>query len=522
MVTRIRGYVYSEERGVALVVVLLFAVLLMMLVATMLAVGGTQVSISGTQRNSAQALEHAQAGVEEGIRRVEANRSYSNPDPWGSSVDPTGVQVRIVPRRAGPNGQIIEIQADATVGVARRRLSVLALAVSKLIPPKIMYGHNFSQQGNAADVGSGDVYAQTYIEFVQVPDAAGQYSYSGWGIRKKAPLDGYRDAPCYTHAQCVSLNPSKPDAARWYPGQRRSVYESLPLNSDITGSTDTRVPQAVLNYTCPAGPPPAQAVQTILSNGPGYTALDQRADMVPGPANAAATGGTALYGCTADNLPYTWVREEFSAPQEFVAPWNPSCTTAMCTVAMWFQVISFERWFNTYWTFNEPTLEFQKANGLDTDPARGAIPPFPPFGVLEGNPDTTVVGGGTINNGSGINMGTCANPNSCSSPSSDRQTVLLDCVPSGSCTYTVNGTLDGHGVLLVDGDLVVNGTFNYWGTVVVNGNLTLGAGNVTVYGGIVAKSTAWLTGSIRVYAGTNVSNLLIGPATVTARSWRER
>ena len=78
MVKRIRGFIVAEQRGVALVVVMLFAVLLMMLVATMLTVGGTQVSISGTQRNSAQALEHAQAGGEEGIRRGEANRAYAH------------------------------------------------------------------------------------------------------------------------------------------------------------------------------------------------------------------------------------------------------------------------------------------------------------------------------------------------------------------------------------------------------------------------------------------------------------
>jgi len=520
MVNRIRNLINSDQRGVALVVVLLFAVLLMMLVATMLAVGGTQVSISGTQRDSARALERAQAGVEEGIRRVEANRAYSNP--FGGSVDPTSVQVEVVPRRVGPNGQIIEIQGAATVGVARRRLSVLALAVSKLIPPKIMYGHNFSQQGNAAEVGSGDVYAQTYVEFVIVPDQPDQFTYSGWGIRKKAPFGPYSNTPCYTHAECMAANP--PDADRWYPGQRRTAYEDIAFNLVIPASTDTRVPKTVLNFACPGGPVPAG---TIGLNGPGFQAGDRRGDLNPADPLQAAIAAVPLYGCTPDGLPYTWVREVFYATQEFVAPWDPACTTATCEVKMWFQAISFERWFNSYWVFDEPSLEFDKAPALAADPSRGAIPPFPPFAVLEGNPDTTQVGGGTINDSSGINFGTCVEgsdgvPNNCDSLTSDPQTVLLDCAPPGSCTYTVNGTLDGHGLLLIDGDLVVNGTFNYWGTVIVNGNLTLGAGNVTVYGGIVAKSTAWLTGNITVYAGTSVSNVLVGPATVTVRSWRER
>lgn len=521
MVNRIREFLTSDQRGVALVVVLLFAVLLMMLVATMLAVGGTQVSISGTQRDSARALEHAQAGLEEGIRRVEANRFYNGP--FNGSVNPTDVTVTVEPRLVGPNGRIIEIQSTAQVGVARRRLSALALAVSKLIPPKIMYGHNFSQQGNAADVGTGDIYAQTYIELVQVPDQANQYSYSGWGIRKKAPLAGYSAQPCYTPAQCVALNPTKPDAARWHPGQRRTGYDAQPFNQAITGSTDTRSPGANLNFPCPGGAPAG----TIGANGPGFQAGDQRGDLVPGAANAAATPGTALYGCEGDGFPYTWVREVFSAPQEFVAPWDPSCSTATCQVRMWFKVVSFERWFNAYWTFNEAALEFTKNAALAADPTRGAVPPFPPFAVLEGNPDTTVVGGGTINDSSSINFGTCVEgpngiPNDCDGAASDPQTILLDCDPPGSCTYTINGNLDGHGLLLLDGDLVVNGTFTYRGTIIVNGNLTLGAGTVTVYGGIVAKSTAWLTGNITVNAGTNVSNVLIGPATVTVRSWRER
>jgi hypothetical protein len=68
----------------------------------------------------------------------------------------------------------------------------------------------------------------------------------------------------------------------------------------------------------------------------------------------------------------------------------------------------------------------------------------------------------------------------------------------------------------------VNGTFDFWGTVVVNGSLTLGSGDVNIYGGLVANSTAYLTGSIDVFAGGDVSNVITGGATVTTRTWWER
>jgi len=85
----------SGERGAALLIVLAFMVLLLILISTMLAVGSNEAVISGLQRDGVQALEHAQAGLEEAVRRIEAGRPYSAP--FTGSVAP-GVQVQVVTR----------------------------------------------------------------------------------------------------------------------------------------------------------------------------------------------------------------------------------------------------------------------------------------------------------------------------------------------------------------------------------------------------------------------------------------
>jgi hypothetical protein len=530
----------QEERGAALITVLAFMVILLILVSTMLAVGSNEAVISGLQRDSVEALEHAQAGLEEAVRRIEAGRPYSQP--FDASIAP-GVQVHVVTRDAGPSGAFVEIRSDATVGRARRRLSTLALAVPDFTPPNIMFGYNFAEGGNAAEVATGDVYSQTYIEFVQVPNLPPpdeQYTYSGWAIIKRNPASGYTtNDPCYTHANCMAEQAPAP-ADRWYAGHRRTAYGGVPINQAFPNAApDARLLDTVLNFSCS---PPAVPIATVGANGPGYNAalplLEWRADRVVDAAPPGAqvmSAAEPLYGCTSVpgedsvSLPYTWVRENVVVNADLVpAAYHAALSCAgTCTVHLWFKTILFEAWFDQYWDYNESELNWEKDADLVANPHYGAVPPFPPFAAIEQNFDERRSGGGTINAADGIDFGQCVEgsdgiANNCDSPDSRPRIVLLDCVPSGSCTYTVNGNLNGHGLLLVDGNVVFNGTFDFWGTIIVNGNATVGSGNVTVYGGLVARSAAFITGNITINAGGMVANVIVGPATVTRRSWWER
>lgn len=539
----------SGDRGAALLTVLAFMVILLILISTMLAVASNEAVISGLQRDGVQALERAHAGLEEAVRRVEAGRPYSQPFKAsidrGVSITPS-VQVQVVTRDAGPAGAFLELRSDATVGRARRRLSMLVLAVPDVTPPNIMFGYNFAEGGNAAEVGTGDVYSQTYIEFVQVPNLPPpdeQYTYSGWAIIKRNPAAGYTvDDPCYTNANCMAEQGPAP-ADRWFAGHRRTTYADVPFNEAFPGALpDLRLPGTVLTFSCgsiPAG--------TVGADGPGYDSgaplLEWRADMVVDPVPPGAQvigGGTALYGCTTAGtedstpLPYTWVREVVNVSEDFVpAAYRAAlgCAGGRCNVRLWFKTLLIDTWFSQYWQYNEAELNWEKNAALVANPRYGAVPPFPPFAALDQNFDERVTGGGTINDSSGIDFGECIEdtsptgdglPNTCDSPDSRPRVVLLDCVPSGSCDYIVNGNLTGHGLLLVDGDVVFNGTLNYRGTIIVNGNATVGSGNVTIYGGLVARSAAFITGSIKVNAGGMVANVLVGSATVTRRSWWER
>jgi hypothetical protein len=161
----------------------------------------------------------------------------------------------------------------------------------------------------------------------------------------------------------------------------------------------------------------------------------------------------------------------------------------------------------------------------------GAIPPFPDIDSVNQNFECKKAGPGTLNttpincdepSGVTSDIGckmpemvaepACAPPNDYTRPVS----VVLD----GS--WTINGTLKGHGTIVVNGDLTVNGDFEYWGTIIVNGTMTLGAGSATVHGGLVADQTLKISGNINVDGGGTVGMVPTGRSVVIGRGWWER
>ena len=78
-------------------------------------------------------------------------------------------------------------------------------------------------------------------------------------------------------------------------------------------------------------------------------------------------------------------------------------------------------------------------------------------------------------------------------------------------SLTVNG-VQGQGILLVDGDLMVNGSFNFYGIVIIQGDLKTAGGGTSdahFWGGVMAKNADLSTQSLSGHATLNFSSCSI-------------
>lgn len=536
----------NNQEGAALVTVLLFMTLTFILITSMLSVTGNEIVIAGIQRDSARALELAQAGIEEAKMRIAEGRPFMTRPNWTSSidyndaVDPSTVRVKVIRNFVGTNSAYLEIQSDATVGRARRRLSALVLQRMISFPPNITFAASVIEQGSASII-CGDAYARTFIQYKDYPTQAPgcteppAITYAGWRVSKVAPG---AVGPCYSAAGCAPLNPGNTD--RWYPAQRRSEPVTTTDGRDIDSWKDS----------CPAGggpPLPATQINGILASAP----CDTDAACTTGGFNTAHN----LYGFDEDDpdgagpaipqavipgilpcgFPYKLISQSFEGEDGIFR-------------TRLFKTIVFEHWFNAYWIFNEQKMTMVKRAGgpcpdvyclpdgnqpnLLNNPQFGAVPPFPEIDSVNQNFDCKKAGPGVLNttpitcdepSGFVSDIG-CKMPNmaaepACSSPN-PAITRPVNLVLDG--TWTINGNLKGHGTIVVNGDLTVNGDFEYWGTIIVNGTMTLGAGSATVHGGLVADSTLRISGNIQVEGGGTVGMVPTGRSIVTGKGWWER
>ncbi len=473
----------KDEQGAALLITLLFMMLTMILITTMLATSSGEILISGLHRDGVRSLDLAQAGVQEAIRRIEGGRPYS--PGFTSSLNPN-ITITVNRVVIGTNSAYLEIRADATAGQARRRLSSLVLQYTNMFPPNTLLGPAITAE--AEKILSGDVYAETYVNYLSpFIDPSQTLTYAGWRITEQAI------GPCYTHSACVSLG--NPQAANWYPGQRRALSKTTVLGADIEAQT----------LKCPAGgggPLPTTTITGGLASDPCSPACST------GPWSQYGfdtDGGLAVTAQLPCGLPYKYVQQTFTGED------------GVSQFTRLFKTVSVDQWFGNYWSFDSAQMAPVKNASLVSNPALGAVPlvDLSPI-TTAGNYDRVLTGGGTLTSG---DFG-CKYPEMSCSPPVDRPiSVFLN-----GGNWTLSSPWQGHGTLVVNGNLTFNGPITYWGTIIVNGNLETGLGTPpnTVYGGVVVN-TPWIVhDAMRAYGGGNVTSVPVGPSRVVGKAWWER
>jgi hypothetical protein len=554
----------ARERGAALVTVLLFVVLIFILISAMLAVSGNEAIVASLQRDSVQAEDLAQAGIQEGIRRVQNGRYSAQftsavPCPttatWCGAGWP-GVTVTVTRVYIGTNAGYLQIDATATAGRATRHLTALVLQQVIAFPPNITFAASVASNG-AASISCGDVYSSSFIQYKNYPTNSAPgctnpppITYAGWQMSKVAP--GVV-ATCYTNGGaapngCVAANPGNADVARWWPGTRVTVAASssagqaIQTFKNLTDPTKPTCGGAGPQYN---GTMPSGAILQTEAAGGSVKIWGYDTDIPPAAQSQLVAG---LFPC---GLPYEWISSPppgqpgaLSDPNTGVALTNGICADGVTLGCRWFKTIIFEQWFQNYWRFDQIQLTpVKRGNGSGTQacvdaiclsgnvqpdllayPQFGAVPPFPDTSTVMSNYDCMLYSpaGGTLNsfpqtgtkpNGSPCTMtdlGTASNPG----------IFVMGCASGGS--WTINGNLVGYGTLVLNCNAVINGTVTYNGTIIVNGQLQAGTGNVTVNGGLVALSTLQLIGNITVNGGGTVTSVPTGTSNVFGKAWWER
>ncbi len=467
-----------EERGAALVIVLLFTCLTLILFTSMLSVTTNEAIVASLHRDGTLALELAQSGIQEAMRRVEEGRPYAA---FTGSLNPS-VSVTVTRRVVGINSAYQQIEATAVNGRAQRRLAALVLQRVIVFPPNIVFGTSVSHTHDDIQsiVASGDIYAWTYQWYIKeaVTPPLSSNVYAGWRMTSQGTITCYQ-APCA----------GKPN---WFPATRHTASDTTALGTDILAQTNK----------CPAGGggmlPGDQITGVLASDEPPDTVVTVNAY------GFDTDGGLAVTSKLPCGLPYKYVAETFK-------------DEGGASVTRFFKMIVFEQWFDLYWQFDESQMNYVKKPALTGNPQYGAIPPVPNMDIPP-NCDRTLTGGGLLTGDLG-----CKYPEMPCSPPQSRP--ILVCLIGN---YTAAERLQGHGTLYVRGTLTVNQDFDYWGTIVVTGSpsdlvLAVFLGErVNIYGGIVTQGQMTMHERNRIFAGTSVTNIPVGRSVVIGKAWWER
>ncbi len=503
-----------NDRGAALITVLLFMMLTFILITTMLVSTRNEVVIAGLHRDGVRATEMAHAGLQEAISRLQFGRNVP-PDlvyTFNSSLNsPRGTATITyrLPVSVGPSGDYREIVVNASAGKANREVRAIVLVKTALFIPNNTLGDGIRQPGNPNPIRSGDVYSRSFVQYQELPSNAGLpedkkgVTYAGWRVsRCKDPLcsnsaDPDRILPCYTHAACSAIDPG------WYPGTRLSESEKSEIGKEIV--------QWGRQHCSPDG--------KLIGDVP--TQSDPRAEVQNG------TGDYFKYGFTKDDrtfdnkaIPAQIDLKKFPCglPYKYVQHDVVDETTQISTrQTLFFKTIVFEQWLDSYWEFKETSLSLVKKPSLKQYPEMGAIPPYPDTYLTQKNFDVTLKPAdvGPANIGCHVPEMTCASGKS----------ELVAAWVDGNWVVNKPGGLRGHGMLLVDGDLTIDNlgaSFAYWGVIIVRGKLRVNTGQMIIHGGLIAQDVVTVNGNFTIDGGGGIATTTVGTTTVTVKAWYER
>jgi len=496
------------ESGAALISVLLVTVLAVLLVISALAVASSEIIIAGIQRDAVRALEYAQAGLEEAVRRME--RGYPFIQGFSGSLANT-TTVSVVRLAVGAGSAYQEVRVQAGVGRATRRLRAVVLQRSIAVLPDTVVADSVMVE-ESGQVGCGDIYAQTYVRHAGPPvtgclpvasSPAPPVTYAGWRIADEA-------GSCTTHEGCLRLG--RPS---WFPGQRRSVSEETVLGRAIAAQTTRCLPGQ--------GGLPDDAASGTLADGTIYSGPAYGFD-ADDPDGAGPVPPQAVHAQLPCGLPYKIVAQTFLDEQG-------------TPVTRLFKTVVYEQWLATYWRFDGTTLTAVKRAGaacapgaeaclpggrepdLVTYPQYGAIPPVPEFLSVEQNYDRRVQGGGRVDDGDfGCLWPQMQGDRNCTGGTANTSRAMVVLLDDGG--YLLGGGIRGHGTLLIDGDLQMTGDARYWGATVARGGITL-EGRAALWGTVAAGGPLRVRGEAGV-TGWSGPSVPVGRAVVMARSWWER
>ncbi len=474
----------KDEQGAALLITLLFMMLAMILITTMLATSSNEIVISGLHRDGVRALELAQAGNQEAISRIQGARPYIGG--FTSSLNP-GVTVTITKYFAGSNSAYYGIQSTAVAGRATRRLTGLVLARAISFPANTVTGSSIQ---STSSMTSADAYSQTWATYSSNPSP--NVFYAGWRISASDPTS----VPyCYSNSGCTSGSPSMPN---WYAGTRLSVNQTSADGIDLVSQTNK----------CPAGgggSPPSTTITgvyatTVDGGSGGGSTMPVTVPVYGFDTDPSGSGPLAVSASLPCGLPYKYFVRTFLGED------------GATSYTRLFKMVVFEQWFNNYWRFDETQMAYVRTTSLTSYPQFSAIAPYPDVPTDPSYYDRAVTGGGVINGDLG-----CKQPEMSCSPAVDRP---INVFLSGG-NYTDGGTSQGHGTMVVNGDLTIQSSnFIYYGTVVVNGTVTI-TNSATFYGGLIAQNIL-VSGAFSTPGGGAATNGVLGRSIVGGRSWWER
>jgi len=199
-------------------------------------------------------------------------------------------------------------------------------------------------------------------------------------------------------------------------------------------------------------------------------------------------------GTAPDGLP--WRRIHLASdPNRLALPASP----------VYFKTVDFSSWLALYYTWDYGSMKWVMGSALlnnITPPGDGSLAAIPPFPSTIGtNFDKIYTSGQTPT------YGTSTSPQS---------TLLVG-------NWTLSGTVNGYGTLVVQGDLTVSGSFTFTGTVIVVGKFKALSGTITVTGSLLARDSLD-TGptAITLKGDATIAYVPFGQLYLIRQSWAER